>query len=1041
MDTTGLDGSDALRIANGGSIDLFGDSGQFNICGNQYGVHTTESSTAKVTNASGGKAGVYAGEGCTVNVLGDAKLVTGSPTVSDWAVFADKATVTVHGDVEGANGVTATGVGANVTVFGNVTAKGNSPSYKGVAATDHASVTVKGNVHASDCIPVSARGAAEVQVEGMLATSQDCLVEAGETTKGADDYEKEPISGVTKEGYRTYYDSATESKVWVKSPLLPGVWYRVGGTGVPTDDFPSYVTMAVAENGTPYVAYCDVNDGYKPTVWKYIEGTGWELVGGGRVSEAHTHAAFLSLQVYNGVPYLAYTYSVEGSYHVAVMEYESGEWTAVGSITASNPQYSSLHITDDGTMYLAFLNSYWYSPELGGIITVIVWDPVDNEWDELAAPNSTDRLPQAPLSLDDYDGDLYLAYRDKNDANKAKAKVYDSGAGTWTDLGSVSGDGPVGPNVGICLTDDGTPYVAYAFDDTWTKGCTVVTYDGAQWQQVGGRVSNTASSLNQMGYHDGIPYAAYRNQSDGAAVVQRFVGGEWVYVGTGLSRANYDLDLDMHGGIPYVAYKEGFGEEDLVVMTTIPQEPVTPALTSVTITGNAKFGETLTADVTYSSAPSNAPTLAYQWKRGGVDIAGANGATYVLTQADIGKPISVTVTTDGTNATGTATSAVTAAVAKADPPPAPTAPSVSSKTHNSVTLATKPGCEYSKDGGTTWQDSPIFTGLTPSTEYTFLVRVKETATTSASAPSAEFSVTTNAQPQTGDSGGAPLVITVPAAVTDEVTDITAFGATLSGSVASDGCGVVTERGFVYGEAENPAVDDEGVTKAIEGRGTGRYNVEVTDLKPGTTYHVRAYAINSEGAGYGANVAFTTEPWFEDIEGHWAEDDINFCAARHLFTGVTDTLFAPNEAMTRGMFVTVLGRMQGVNPFAYAGQSFDDVPAGAYYAPFVEWALENGIVLGVSEDSFEPDRPVTRQEMAAMIYRFMEFLELQVPQGEAGFEDVSLIASWALDSVLGLRETGILTGKPGNVFDPDTSSTRGEVAAVLRRLIEYVVNGR
>ncbi|QYR21257.1 S-layer homology domain-containing protein [Paenibacillus sp. sptzw28] len=165
---------------------------------------------------------------------------------------------------------------------------------------------------------------------------------------------------------------------------------------------------------------------------------------------------------------------------------------------------------------------------------------------------------------------------------------------------------------------------------------------------------------------------------------------------------------------------------------------------SVAISGAAKFGETLTADlsgVTYTPSTSdNVPT--YQWYRDGVAITNATGSSYMLTADDMGAAITVTVTSDGTHATGSVTSAATGAVAAADGAAAPAAPVETSKTTTSITLQTVAGQEYSNDGGVTWQDSPTFSGLTPETDYTFVTRVKATATNNASATSAGVTVRT-----------------------------------------------------------------------------------------------------------------------------------------------------------------------------------------------------------------------------------------------------------------------------------------------------------
>ena len=156
---------------------------------------------------------------------------------------------------------------------------------------------------------------------------------------------------------------------------------------------------------------------------------------------------------------------------------------------------------------------------------------------------------------------------------------------------------------------------------------------------------------------------------------------------------------------------------------------------SAAISGAAKLGETLTADlsgVTYTPSTSdNVPT--YQWYRDGVAITDATGSSYTLTADDMGAAITMTATADGTHATGSVTSAAAA----------PAAPVEASKTTTSITLQAAAGQEYSNDGGVTWQDSPTFSGLTPETDYTFVTRVKATATNDASTTSAGLTIRTS----------------------------------------------------------------------------------------------------------------------------------------------------------------------------------------------------------------------------------------------------------------------------------------------------------
>lgn len=183
--------------------------------------------------------------------------------------------------------------------------------------------------------------------------------------------------------------------------------------------------------------------------------------------------------------------------------------------------------------------------------------------------------------------------------------------------------------------------------------------------------------------------------------------------------------------------------------------------------------------------------------------------------------------------------------------------------------------------------------------------------------------------------------------------------------------------------------------------------------------------------------------FSDITGHWGKTYIDFVTEREIFYGVGGGLFSPDSPMTRAMFVTVIGRLyeRSYSSVTTAGrQTFSDADYDAYYGPYVEWAAANGIVVGNGHGQFEPDRAITRQEMAVLLFRFAEFLKAA---GEIGTErlaypDASGIASWAFDAARYCQSTAIIMGRNGGVFAPTETATRAEVAAILERFIELVV---
>ena len=191
-----------------------------------------------------------------------------------------------------------------------------------------------------------------------------------------------------------------------------------------------------------------------------------------------------------------------------------------------------------------------------------------------------------------------------------------------------------------------------------------------------------------------------------------------------------------------------------------------------------------------------------------------------------------------------------------------------------------------------------------------------------------------------------------------------------------------------------------------------------------------------GVGYDAKM-----PAFTDIENHWAKDNILFVVSRGLLNGTSETTFSPNTGMTRGMFVTALGRLAGVDPADYQSGKFTDVKADAYYAPYVNWAAKTGIVSGTTDTTFAPDTNINREQMAVIMKNYAVKLGYTVPKAleAVTFADNASISSWAKEAVKSMQQAGILAGKNENKFDPKGTATRAEVATVLRRFVEIVID--
>ena len=202
-----------------------------------------------------------------------------------------------------------------------------------------------------------------------------------------------------------------------------------------------------------------------------------------------------------------------------------------------------------------------------------------------------------------------------------------------------------------------------------------------------------------------------------------------------------------------------------------------------------------------------------------------------------------------------------------------------------------------------------------------------------------------------------------------------------------------------------------------------------------------YSVDYDNYGtVGKNVKVVegTASTFTDIAGHWAKDAIEYVTDKALFNGTTATTFSPNEGMTRGMFVTVLGRMAGADISSYNTQSqFADVDSKMYYNAYVNWAAANKIVSGVDASHFNPNALITREQAAVIMDNYLTATGTKVEEtgSAAAFADSASIRAYAKDAVTRMQKAGLLSGKSGNRFDPQGTATRAQVAVIMQNLCE------
>jgi len=183
-------------------------------------------------------------------------------------------------------------------------------------------------------------------------------------------------------------------------------------------------------------------------------------------------------------------------------------------------------------------------------------------------------------------------------------------------------------------------------------------------------------------------------------------------------------------------------------------------------------------------------------------------------------------------------------------------------------------------------------------------------------------------------------------------------------------------------------------------------------------------------------AATHHPIFKDVAiGAWYYAAVDFAYNNGLFSGTSATEFSPDTAMTRGMFVTVLGRLADIDTSRYTDASqFSDVAGGEYYAPYVAWASSNSVVLGYADGTFRPNKQVTREEMATMMYRFELWRDSNIsmtvdPSAAAAFPDFNTVGDWAREPIAWAVANRIINGSDGKLL-PQNTATRAQVAQIL-----------
>lgn len=179
--------------------------------------------------------------------------------------------------------------------------------------------------------------------------------------------------------------------------------------------------------------------------------------------------------------------------------------------------------------------------------------------------------------------------------------------------------------------------------------------------------------------------------------------------------------------------------------------------------------------------------------------------------------------------------------------------------------------------------------------------------------------------------------------------------------------------------------------------------------------------------------------FSDVkETDWFYSDVGYASEKGLMQGTSDTLFAPNNPTTRGMLVTILWRLDG-EPVE-SGNAFSDVESDTYYYDAVVWASKCRIVNGYSDTIFSPNDNITREQLASILYRYAEYKKYDNSEKSelSEYTDKNQISDYAVSAMQWANANGIITGTSDDTLSPQGNALRCQIAAILKRFCEKII---
>ena len=337
---------------------------------------------------------------------------------------------------------------------------------------------------------------------------------------------------------------------------------------------------------------------------------------------------------------------------------------------------------------------------------------------------------------------------------------------------------------------------------------------------------------------------------------------------------------------------------------------------------------------------------------------------------------------------------------------------------------------YLSDGNATYMNSTAAdTAINSSINYNFVDGVQQYKT---------YSVLSNVEVEGGRLEGVDLTWKAPATITwagEETTVNYTLHDKFNPWHYSYNIAIAGDEGTISIDATTMSTKAKITGITLDGKA----QADLKDLAVAAGSVIKVEITAQDGKTTSA-YTFTVEKnvkTFRDVHDvdHWAEKAVDFVVARNLFSGTGDTTFSPDATMTRGMLATVLYSLEGKPAASGAAGIFTDVAKGAYYEKAIGWAAENGVLSGYGDGRVGPEDPVTREQLAAMLWKYADSPKASASLSK--YTDAGKASGYAVNALCWAVENGIMSGRTSVTLAPNGQATRAEVAQMMMNFVQYM----